>query len=73
VVVVFGVDHEADGRADDERTGLDPDAERFPPFITSTAEQKRWRLCVAISESIFDDEPNRWAATRSLYRSSIDT
>jgi hypothetical protein len=36
-------------------------------------ERRRWRLAAGIAESVFGDAPNRWAATRSIYKSEIDT
>jgi hypothetical protein len=49
------------------------DEARYPPFITTQDERRRWRLCAGIAESIFDDGSNIWAATRSLYRSDLPT
>lgn len=45
----------------------------YPPYVSSADDQRRWRLCAAIAAQIFDDEVNRWMATRALYRGPLPT
>jgi hypothetical protein len=50
----------------------------YPPLVRSAAERRRWDLAQAIAEALFEDEAGTdpaaiWMATRSVYRSSIET
>jgi hypothetical protein len=47
----------------------------YPPFTRTEEERRRWRLAAGIARAIFDDagEANIWMATRSIYKSQLDT
>jgi hypothetical protein len=52
---------------------LDPD--RYPPYVASAEERRRWDLAEGIARGIFGDvdEANIWMATRSIYRGRTPT
>lgn len=51
------------------------DDPRYPPYISTEDERKRWDLAEGIARLIFDDagETQVWQATRSIFRSDIPT
>ena len=68
------VDHEA-AVHDDPTDPQGPDDEMYPPYVQSAQERRRWRLAEGIASEIFGDagEAHVWMATRSIYRSEIET
>lgn len=62
-----------DRKADADRQRPERDDELYPPYVVTAVERRRWRLASGIARAMFDDEPNRWSATRSIYRSDVPT
>lgn len=59
--------------ADDEQ------AEKYPPYVVTDDERRRWDVCLELAESVFGDLPEAeratqvWAATRAYYTSPVPT
>jgi hypothetical protein len=47
----------------------------LPPYVATSADQRRWSLCEAIVETCIADPgtPLQWQAVRSLFHSDIPT
>ena len=41
--------------------------------MVTPENRDRWDKARTIAEQVFDDAPNRWQATRSIYHSDIPT
>lgn len=45
-----------------------------PPFVATAEDKRRWDLCRAIAEAIFEeDSASVWMAARALFRGEIET
>ncbi len=60
--------------------GADPEvprAEHYPPYVVTPEERRRWDVCEALAEAVFESSegsaPTRWQMVRSLYASEIPT
>ena len=53
----------------------DPDWARYPPYVVSAQERRRWWLSEWIATELYGDlDPALvWQATRAIYRSEIET
>jgi hypothetical protein len=49
--------------------------ERYPPFVASEEERRRWDVAAAIARLLFGDvdEASVWYATRAYYRAPWPT
>lgn len=52
-----------------------PRAEIYPPYVSGEEQRRRWDLAAAIARRLFGEagEAQVWMATRSIYRSEIET
>ena len=65
-----GTDHrDADARSEDPR---------YPPYVRTAEERRRWDLAAAVAEEVFGNPDGGgpgsvWQATRAIYSSPIPT
>lgn len=64
-------------RASDPGPGVNPppEAERYPPYVVTAEEKRRWDLCVAIAQELFEGSEGAaavlWQTTRVLYHGQL--
>jgi hypothetical protein len=54
-----------------------PEAERYPPYVAGAEQRRRWDLCVAIAQELYEGSEGAaaviWQTTRVLYHGSLPT
>ncbi len=52
-----------------------PEAEHYPPYLASAEQRRRWDLCVAIAQELFEGSEGAaavlWQTTRVLYHGQL--
>lgn len=69
----------ADGTDQDDPAALQDDEIKYPPYVVTDEERRRWDVCLEVAEEFFKDvDPGEraaqvWSATRVLYKSDAQT